>query len=133
MDATEKKLMDSTRRQREAEGFLAFSVDCFGDHIAKREKYKSHRGLDAVHFYLVGKYGWLPAQVRALNWDDLRFLLEEEMVGWTLPKELRHDTAAPDGERPTLGELAAQATPRRSDAASKPKRPERQRVSELKT
>lgn len=75
--------------KRVVEGHLAFSLDCFGDYLAKREKYKFHDGIEAVYFYLIQKYHWLPSEVRAFNWDDLRFLLEEEMHGWTLPEEAR--------------------------------------------
>ena len=69
------------------DGHLAFCLDVFGDHIAKREKYKEHDGMDAVHFYLIQKYHWLPSQVRAMSHADLRFVLDEEMSGWTLPKD----------------------------------------------
>jgi hypothetical protein len=67
------------------EGRMAFHIDCFGDYIAKREKYKKHKGMDAVHFYLIQKYHWLPSQVKSLSFEDLRFLLEEEMSGWHPP------------------------------------------------
>ncbi len=69
------------------EGEVMYSIDCFGDHIAKREGYKAFDGIDAVHYYLIQKYNWLPMQVRSLNFEDIKFLLEEEMHGWVLPKE----------------------------------------------
>lgn len=47
-----------------------------GDHIAKNEGYTSLKGQDAIHRYLIDKYGWLPEQVRALTVDDLRILLD---------------------------------------------------------
>ena len=87
--SSERERYETTARLRHVEGAGAFHLDCFGDYLAKREKYKSHEGIAAVHFYLVQKYRWLPAQVRALNWDDLHFLLQEEMQGWTVPKEAR--------------------------------------------
>ncbi|MGV1097818.1 hypothetical protein ACUUL3_00210 [Thiovibrio sp. JS02] len=68
-------------------GKLKYSLNRFGDHIAKREKYKELKGIDAVHFYLIQKYHWLPSQVRSMSDDDLRFVLTEEMQGWTLPKD----------------------------------------------
>jgi hypothetical protein len=77
------------KKLRNAEGSLMYSIDCFGDHIAKREGYKSLDGIDAVHYYLVQKYNWLPAQVLALNFEDLHFLLQEEMHNWNLPQEAR--------------------------------------------
>ncbi|PPQ39423.1 hypothetical protein SAMN06265338_103274 [Rhodoblastus acidophilus] len=70
-------------------GKLFYNIEIFGDYLAQREKYKSHKGLDAVHFYLVCKYGWLPSVARSLSFDDLNFLLAEEMHGWTLPPEAR--------------------------------------------
>jgi hypothetical protein len=75
------------RKLHEAEGKTMYHIECFGDHIAKREGYKSMNGLEAVHYYLIQKHNWLPAQVRALNLEDLGFLLREEMRGWTLPPE----------------------------------------------
>lgn len=68
-------------------GKLAYSLDIFGDHIATREKYKSLDGMAAIHFYIVNKYRWPPSIVRTMSDEDLRFLLSEEMVGWTAPPE----------------------------------------------
>lgn len=70
-----------------SEGNLKYLLICFGDFLAEREKYREHRGIDAVHFYLIQKYGWLPSQVRSMSDDDLNFVLLEEMQAWTLPKE----------------------------------------------
>ncbi len=84
-----KERYGNLRLLRVTEGQLAFSLDCFGDYLAKREKYKEHEGMEAVHFYLVQKHHWLPSVVRAMSWDDLRFVLAEEMSGWTLPKQAR--------------------------------------------
>ena len=77
------------KRLYEAGASIQFAVDCFGDHLAKREKYKAVDGLDAVHFYLMQKHGWIPSQVRTMSYDDLEFALREEMQGWTLPKAAR--------------------------------------------
>lgn len=75
-----------------AEGNLAFSLALFGDKIASREQYRSGLdGIEAVHFYLVHKFGWPPAQVRGMSYGDLRFVLSEEMHGFTLPKEAIFD------------------------------------------
>jgi len=65
---------------------LNYCLRVYGDELANRNKYKIHRGLDAVHFHLVQKYNWSPSVVRAMSMDDLRFCLEEEMHGWALPK-----------------------------------------------
>ena len=68
-------------------GKLNYHLHRFGEHIAKREKYKRHTGIDAIHFYLIQKHHWLPFQVRSMSDEDLRFVLTEEMHGWTLPKD----------------------------------------------
>jgi hypothetical protein len=82
-----KEHYQATKALRLTEGQLAYHVDCFGNHLAKREGYKAHSGIEAVQFYLMNKHGWLPSQVRSMSHDDLRFCLEEEMSGWTLPTE----------------------------------------------
>jgi hypothetical protein len=80
---------DNLKRLYQAEGGLNYSLAVFGDHIAKREKYKTVDGIEAVYFYLVTKYHWLPSQVRGMSYEDLRFVLSEEMSGWILPIEAR--------------------------------------------
>jgi hypothetical protein len=70
-----------------AQGDLAYMLAVFGDHLAEREKYKDNGGIDAVHFYLVQKFSWPVSQVRGMSYEDLRFVLSEEMSGWRLPKE----------------------------------------------
>ena len=87
--SNEKKRLQVNLNLHVIQGHLAFSLECFGDHLAKREKYKEHTGMEAVYFYLIQKYRWLPAKVRSLNLDDLRFLMAEEMHGWALPEEAR--------------------------------------------
>lgn len=73
------------------EGVLAYHLAMFGDFIANREGYKSGdlQGMKAVHFYLIQKHNWLPRDVKAMSYDDLRFVLAEEMQGWTLPEEAK--------------------------------------------
>lgn len=74
------------KRLYEAEAGLNYALAVFGDYIAKREKYKEVEGMEAVYFYLVTKYHWLPSQVHGMSYEDLRFVLSEEMSGWTLPR-----------------------------------------------
>ena len=64
-------------------------LDVFGDTLAKREGYKSLQGMDAIHFYLVHKFRWLPREVRSMSAEDIRFVLTEEMDGWSAPKAAR--------------------------------------------
>lgn len=80
-------LQNATYRIIQAEAQMHYYLTCFGDHLAEREGYRVHKGMDAVHFFLIQKYGWPPAAVRKMHPEDLRFLMEEEMHGWTVPKE----------------------------------------------
>ena len=72
-----------------AEGEMLYHLQVFGDTLAQREKYKEHRDIDAIHYYLCQKFKWTPAVVRSLNPEEMNFLLKEEMHGWTVPKEAR--------------------------------------------
>lgn len=89
IDSQAKQMADIRAQIHYSSGALHFTLEMFGDHIARREGYKAHDGLDAVRFYIINKHGWLPRDVIAMNLDELRFLLEEEMHGWTLPVEAR--------------------------------------------
>jgi hypothetical protein len=71
----------------EVTGRMNYHMELFGDEFAQRNGYKAHNGLDAVHFYLIQKHGWLPRDVRTMSLEDIRFVLEEEMKGWTVPAE----------------------------------------------
>ncbi|MBN9221536.1 MAG: hypothetical protein J0I79_26635 [Mesorhizobium sp.] len=77
------------KRLKEAESALNYGLNVFGDHLAKREKYKSIDGIQAIHFYLMQKHHWLPASVKSMSDDDLRFCLTEEMANWTWPADAR--------------------------------------------
>ena len=75
------------KRLLHAEADLKYSLARFGDYLAERENYKANKGMVAVHFYVCHKFNWPPAVVQAMKAEDLRFLLSEEMHGWTLPEE----------------------------------------------
>lgn len=83
--------LQNLKRLHEANSGLDYALTLFGDQLAKREGYKSPAldGLDAVHFYLIHKFGWLPRDVRAMSTEDLRFVLEEEMHGFVIPQAAR--------------------------------------------
>lgn len=49
-----------------------------GQKLAKREGYNNLDGIEAVQFYLMHKFHWLPSQVKSMSTDDLTFCLEEE-------------------------------------------------------
>ena len=82
-----KELYEVIKSSHECQGSLNYFLHVYGDTIAKREGYKEVNGIDAIHFYLIHKFNWLPRDVRSMNYDDLRFVLSEEMSGWTVPPE----------------------------------------------
>lgn len=55
-----------------------YLLSLFGDRLAKARGYQGLDGFDAIHYYLVQKHHWLPAQVRAMTTEDLAFALHEE-------------------------------------------------------
>lgn len=82
-----KEMNEIRRRSHEAQGGLNYFLEVFGDHLAVRQGYKAHDGLEAVRFYLMEKYRWLPREVNSMSMDDLRFALAEELSGWSVPAE----------------------------------------------
>lgn len=85
----DKERVEISRRLHEAQDALAHHLDLFGDTLAKKQGYKSPGGMEAIYYYLVRKFGWLPRDVRAMSSEDMRFVLTEEMEGWTAPKPAR--------------------------------------------
>lgn len=69
----------------------AYYLELFGNYIAEREGYKHLDGMEAIYFYLINKFHWMPRDVRSMNYDDIRFVLSEEMVDWTAPIEARFE------------------------------------------
>jgi hypothetical protein len=45
--------------------------------------------MEAIHFYLVNKFAWLPKEVMAMTTEHIRFVLCQELEGWTLPPAAR--------------------------------------------
>lgn len=88
-----------TEKTLEAEE--AFALECFGDDLAKKMGYHAHSGLDAIRFYLLEKYHWLPCQVKAMNWEDLSFCMAEQMKGWNLPPAARRAEPGLQSAHPT--------------------------------
>lgn len=87
MDITKRELFEKEKQIYHHEADVKYRLARFGDHLAEREGYRAYRGLDAVVFYIVGKYRWTPEVVRRMPTEDLCFLMKEEMHGWDLPKE----------------------------------------------
>lgn len=77
---------DTLLSLHETEGRLNYHLVMFGDYIREREGYEDQGldGIDAVHFYLITKYGWLPRDVKSMSYEDMRFVLREEMHKWVL-------------------------------------------------
>lgn len=68
-------------------GETALSLHLFGDHLSDREGFQGLDGIEAVHFFLMQKHGWKPADLRAMSYADLAFALHQEMRGWRRPSE----------------------------------------------
>ena len=81
-------LLEATRGLRKAQADTSFSLDVFGDHIAEKEGYKGISGQEALHLYLIRRYGWLPRDVRSMSVDDLSLALHVEQQDWTWPAEV---------------------------------------------
>lgn len=84
---TRRELNASRHKLHQTQAELDYHLELFGDSLARKHKYKNHDGLDAVRFYLMTKYHWTPAVVKAMSMDDLHFALAEEMHGWTVPRD----------------------------------------------
>jgi len=53
------------------------NLAAIGDAIAEKFSFKDHFGVDAVRYYLMDRYAWPPAMVRAMNIEDLLFAVSE--------------------------------------------------------
>ena len=82
---------EASKRLCEATGESEYILDVFGDEIAKREGYKSLQDTEAIHFYLIQKFHWLPSQVKSMKSEDIWLVLSEEMESWVLPKDAIFD------------------------------------------
>lgn len=71
------------------EGASNFHFELFGNDLAVKNSYNEHKGIEAIRFYLMCKYGWLPSSVRSMSLEDLKFAMAEEMHGWTMPSEAK--------------------------------------------
>jgi hypothetical protein len=78
-------LNEARRCIHEAQGQLNYHLECFGDVLAKRQGYKDIDGMEAIWLYLIKTYSWTPAYVKSMNLEDIRFVLSQEMVGYTNP------------------------------------------------
>lgn len=80
--------MNKVRRQKHvAQAQINVFLEIFGDDLASKNQWNSLRGIEALHYYLMQKHHWTPAQLREMSYEDLRFALHQEMQGWTVPKD----------------------------------------------
>lgn len=86
-ESLDRKRYEVWRKLHHSSADLNYSLEVFGDYIAKREGYHDIGGFEAIHFYLIHKFRWMPHQVRAMSFEDLRFVLHEELATWSLPKD----------------------------------------------
>lgn len=85
----EKDRFDNLQRLHQADANLTALLEAFGDELVAREGYRDIDAMEAVHLYLIRKYGWLPRDVLTMRPSELRLALHVEMQGWTLPPSLR--------------------------------------------
>jgi len=90
MDYSKEKYK-SLKEKYALKGDTAYYLELFGHFLAQREGYKKLDGMEAVFFYLVQKYHWLPKDVRSMSHEDLCFVLAEEMAPWKAPKAAREN------------------------------------------
>ena len=76
---------EARHRLHATTGELNYHLECFGDQLAKKSGYKAVDGMDAIWLYLIKTYHWTPAYVRGMNPEDIRFVLSQEMEGFTNP------------------------------------------------
>jgi len=69
---------ESRKQIREMEGESNYYLERYGDHIAEREGYRGINGMEAIHFYLIHKFGWLPRDVKSMSLEDVKFVLSQE-------------------------------------------------------
>ena len=82
---TDTRLNEARKQGHQASGSLNYLLEVFGDTLADREGYRSLSGIEAVQFYIMQKYNWLPRDVRSMSYEDMRFVLTQELEGWVAP------------------------------------------------
>jgi len=80
-----KDLNEARHSLHAAAGELNYHLECFGDKLAKEQRYKGVDGMEAIYLYLVKTYHWTPACVRGMSQEDIRFVLSQEMEAYVNP------------------------------------------------
>lgn len=77
-----------------------YHLVCFGDDLAHENSFPMQLGgLDAIHYYLFKKYGWTIAECQAMNSDQLRLAMTEELSNWKAPDNARFELPLPTLEQ----------------------------------
>jgi hypothetical protein len=97
MDGENTIIHDARAPAHFYDGALRFSLELFGDRLSEREGFKHHKGTDAVRYFLMLKFGWLPREVRSLSFDDLWFAMGEEFHGWSISPEAQQSYRSNEG------------------------------------
>lgn len=79
------------------EGVLNYYLELFGDYIAEREGYRNLDGMEAIHFYLIHKFGWLPRDVKSMSLEDVKLVLSQEREEYQAKKT--RETAIKAGQK----------------------------------
>lgn len=65
-----------------ADASLNILLEEFGDYLSAKNKYNNVDGIEAIHIYLIKTYRWLPRDVKAMSYDEMRLALHTELQGW---------------------------------------------------
>lgn len=76
-------------RQMLEQARIGYTLAIFGDHLADFHGYKVHKGMDAIHFYLIQKHSWTRIQILAMPPAEILFAMAEEFTLWTMPDDAR--------------------------------------------
>jgi hypothetical protein len=81
---TDDERNQARRRLHATTGELNYILERFGDKLAKDKGYKDLDGMEAIWLYFIKTYHWTPAYVKSMNSEDIRFVLSQEMQGFTI-------------------------------------------------
>lgn len=84
-----KEQYEMAKKINAIDGDMTTLLAAFGSDLAEREAYENIDGMEAIHLYLIRRYGWLPRDVTSMRPQELRLALHVEMQGWSLPPALR--------------------------------------------
>ncbi len=79
MSSIEKRKLNDSETE-----LFSIELTKLGNQLAKKEGYKNPglKDISAMHYYIIHKHNWLPAQIRNLGIDDIVLLLAEEIFSF---------------------------------------------------